>query len=60
MLLEINTGEMKLKFTAFAFMYSKPGCVFINYRNLISLTCFSQHILYVEDTAKCGREYRGK
>lgn len=59
MLLEINTEEMKLKFTAFAFRHSKTSGVSINYRNFSFLICFSQHLsytLYVKGTAECGRE----
>lgn len=48
MLLEISTGEMKLKFTTFAFMHSKPNYVFVNYGNLsIPLVPNIYHIPFV-------------
>lgn len=56
MLLEINTGEVKLKFTIFAFMHHEPSCVFVNYENINLLTCVSQHLscsFYIEGVAEC-------
>lgn len=63
MLLEINTGDMKLKFIALAFVHSKSSYVFVYEGNLNFLTYFSQHspkALYVEGLAECGRDYRGE
>lgn len=46
MLLEISTGEKKLKVTTFAFMHSKPNCVFVHYGNLsIPLVANIDHTL---------------